>query len=53
MPSPKQLNGAQAQSLINIVMQYQQGILSEGQAVSIIAASIGVSKEQAKEILTA
>lgn len=47
----KQLNGAQTQSLINIVMQYQQGVLSEGQAINIITTSIGVSKEQAKEIL--
>jgi len=49
----KQLNGAQTQSLINIVMQYKQGTLTEGQAINIISTSIGVSKEQATELLRA
>lgn len=49
----KTLNGAQTQSLINIVMQFQQGVLTEGQAISIISTSIGVSKEQATELLRA
>lgn len=49
----KQLNGAQTQSLINIVMQYKEGVLSEGQAISIISTSIGISKEQATELLRA
>lgn len=49
----KQLNGAQTQSLINIVMQHKQGVLTEGQAISIISTSIGVSKEQATELLRA
>ena len=49
----KQLNGAQTQSLINIVMQYKQGVLTEGQAINIISTSIGVSKDQATELLRA
>ena len=49
----KQLNGAQTQSLINIVMQYKQGVLSEGQAINIISTSVGISKEQATELLRA
>lgn len=49
----KQLNGAQTQSLINIVMQYKEGVLTEGQAISIISTSIGISKEQATELLRA
>ena len=49
----KQLNGAQTQSLINIVMQYKQGVLSEGQAINIISTSVGISKEQATVLLRA
>lgn len=49
----KQLNGAQTQSLINIVMQFRQGVLTEGQAINIISTSIGISKEQATELLRA
>lgn len=49
----KTLNGAQTQSLINIVMQYKQGTLTEGQAINIIATSIGISKDEATELLRA
>lgn len=45
------LNGAQTSSLIGVVAQFQNGTLSEGQAVNIIARSIGCSKEEAREIL--
>ena len=47
----KTLNGAQTQSLITVVSQYAAGALSLGQAVNIIAISIGVSKEDAKNLL--
>ena len=47
----KTLNGAQTQPLIAIIAQYQSGALSIGQAVNIISASIGVSKEEAKRII--
>ncbi len=47
----KGLNGAQTQSLIQIIQQLSAGTISEGQAVSIISVSIGVSKEKAKEII--
>lgn len=45
------LNGAQTQSLINIIMQYQQGIITRGQAISIISLSVGISKEEAADIV--
>lgn len=47
----KQLNGAQTQSLINIISQFKQGILTENQAINIISVSIGISKDEAKELL--
>jgi hypothetical protein len=47
----KTLNGAQTQSLINIVMQYQQQVLTEAQAINIISVSIGVSKDEARALL--
>lgn len=47
----KSLNGAQTQSLIAIMSQFSAGSLSEGQAVNLIATAIGISKEEAKEIL--
>lgn len=47
----KSLNGAQTQSLLGIIAQYGAGSLSEGQAINLIATSIGVSKEEAKAIL--
>ena len=45
------LNGAQTQSLISVVQQYANGTLTHGQAVNIISKSIGVSKEEAANIL--
>ncbi len=47
----KPLNGAQTQSLISVISQYQSGGLSIGQATNIIAAAIGISKEEAKRII--
>lgn len=47
----KSLNGAQTQSLIAIMAQYTAGSLTEGQAVNLIATAIGVSKEDARDIL--
>ena len=48
----EKLNGAQTQSLITVVSQLAAGVLSEGQAINIISASIGVSKEEAKAIIS-
>jgi hypothetical protein len=45
------LNGAQTQSLISILTQYASGVLSEGQAVNIISTAIGISKDDARNIL--
>lgn len=45
------LNGAQIQSLIDIVRQYEEKKLSENQATNIMCFSMGMTKEQAKDIL--
>lgn len=47
----KTLNGAQTQSLISVIAQYQSGALALGQAINIIAVAIGVSKDEAKKII--
>lgn len=47
----KSLNGAQTQSLLAVMEQYVDEKLTLGQAVNIIAISIGVTKAQAKEII--
>lgn len=49
--SGKQLNGAQTQSLIAIMAQFSSKEISEGQAVNLIAAAIGISKEDARKLL--
>ena len=49
----KTLNGAQTQSLITVVQQYQAGALSLQQAVNIIAVSIGISRDEAQELIGA
>ena len=46
-----QLNGAQTQSLVSVVQQYASGALTEGQAANIISKSIGVTRDEALEIL--
>ena len=45
------LNGAQTQSLISIMGQYASGQLKEGQAVNLIATSIGIDKDEARTLL--
>lgn len=45
------LNGAQTQSLLNVIEQYKSGELSLGQAVNIISLSCGISKDDAEDIL--
>lgn len=47
----KSLNGAQTQSLLAIMSQFTAGSLSEGQAVKLISTAIGISKDEAREIL--
>ncbi|MEG1894681.1 MAG: hypothetical protein RR162_00475 [Oscillospiraceae bacterium] len=47
----KALNGAQTQSLIMVIQQYQSKALTLQQAVNIIALSIGISKDDAKELI--
>lgn len=47
----KTLNGIQTQSLLTVMEQYAAGSLTTGQAINIIAISIGVSKQEAKEII--
>ena len=47
----KQLNGAQTQSLIAIMAQFSSKSITEGQAINLIATSIGISKDEAKKIL--
>lgn len=48
----KGLNGAQTQSLITIISQHSAGMITEGQAINLIATAIGVSKDEAKKILS-
>ncbi|MFA6717914.1 MAG: phage portal protein [Prevotella sp.] len=47
----KTLNGAQTQSLITVVQQYQAGGLTLAQAVNIIAVAIGITREAAQELI--
>ena len=47
----KTLNGAQTQSLMSVIAQYQAGGLTVGQAINIISISLGITKEEAKRIL--
>lgn len=45
------LNGAQTQSLIQVLSQLSSGTLTEGQAVNVIATAIGVTKDEARAII--
>jgi len=47
----KALNGAQTQSLIAIMAQYASKAITEGQAVNLIAAAIGIGKDGARKLL--
>lgn len=48
----RQLNGAQTQSLLSVIERFTSGQLSEGQAVNIISASIGVTTTEAQKLLS-
>ena len=45
------LNGAQTQSLIAIIAQLSAGQITEGQAINLIATSIGIDKAEAIAIV--
>lgn len=45
------LNGAQTQSLLNVIDKYATGELSLGQAVNVISLAYGISKDDAEAIL--
>ena len=47
----KVLNGAQTQSLIQTILAYKEKTLTYDQTVNIISISIGITKEEAKELL--
>lgn len=47
----KTLNGAQTQSLLSVIAQYQAGQLSIGQAINVLSVAIGVDKEKARKII--
>lgn len=47
----KVLNGAQTQSLIQTILAYKEGTLTYEQTVNIISISIGITKEEAEELL--
>lgn len=48
----KQLNGAQTKSLISVIEQLNAGVLTESQAVNIIAISLALSTEKARQLLS-
>lgn len=48
----KPLNGAQTKSLISVIEQLNAGVLTESQAVNIIAVSLAVSGEKARQLLS-
>lgn len=48
----KTLNGAQTSSLISVIGQWKAGALSEQQAINIIAISVGISTEEARNLLS-
>ena len=47
------LNGAQTQSLIAVIGQFASGSLTENQAANIISTSIGISRDEALDLLKA
>ena len=46
------LNGAQTASLLSVIAQYEDGSLTLNQAVNIVSLSCGISKEDAKSVIT-
>ena len=47
----KVLNGAQTQSLIATILAYKDGTLTYDQTINIISISIGITKDEAKDLL--
>lgn len=47
----ERLSGVQTANLINTILQYANGTLSEGQAARVIATSVGISISEARLIL--
>jgi len=47
----KALNGIQAQNLSSIIKGFTNGTLTEGQAVNLISTALGVTKDEAREII--
>lgn len=47
----KTLNGAQTQSLLAIIAQFASGELTEGQAVKLISTAIGLTTQEARQVL--
>ncbi|MGN0804072.1 MAG: hypothetical protein ACI4MS_01685 [Candidatus Coproplasma sp.] len=45
------MNGAQTQSLIQTILAYKDGTLTYDQTVKIISISIGITEEEAADIL--
>lgn len=48
----KSLTVGQINSLIGIMQQYQDGALTENQTINIISIALGVSKEQARDLIS-
>lgn len=46
------LNGAQTTSLLNVIGQYKDGVLTLSQAVNVVSLSCGISKDDAKAVIT-
>lgn len=49
--SGKSLNGIQTRSLMDVIREYKNGTLSLNQAAGIISRAIGISKQEAIELL--
>lgn len=47
----KVLNGAQTQSLIATILAYKEGTLTYEQTINVISISLGITKDEAKELL--
>lgn len=48
--SAKTISGIQTQSLLSVITKYKAGELSINQAVSIISAAMGISREKARQL---
>lgn len=47
----KTLNGAQTASLLSVIEKYKNNELSLGQAVNVVSVSVGITKEDAENII--